>query len=80
MGHPREQAVRAGFQLGVGQGTWVSLGDYCGGGVSGRAAPSWVFQTHVSLVRRMRTSVQPAGMAGNCSVVMAAPVPSTWPA
>lgn len=32
MGRPREQAIRAGFQLGVGQGTWVPLGDYCGGG------------------------------------------------
>lgn len=56
---------------------WAAI---AGVGVSGRAAPSWVFQTHMSLVRRMRTSVPPAGTAGSCSAVMAAPVPSTWPA
>lgn len=30
----------------MGQGTWVGVG------VSGRAAPSWVFQTHVSLCQK----------------------------
>lgn len=79
----------AGSQGGI-SGAWVPLGDTAAGGRShsgvsgggGRQPIPGSPGAHMSLtcVRRTRTSVQCAGMAGSSSAAMAAPGPSTWPA